>query len=79
MFDNFPYTNFHELNLDWILKTLKETKTYVDTEIQNMEDYINDDLPVLVQQLIDQTVIEMSMSYDSTNEAVIFEFTEGGE
>ena len=24
LFDNFPYTNFHELNLDWILKALKQ-------------------------------------------------------
>ena len=24
MFDQFPYTNFHELNLEWILKALKE-------------------------------------------------------
>ena len=24
--ENFPYTNFHDLNLDWILKTLKELK-----------------------------------------------------
>ena len=24
MFDNFPYTNFHELNLDWIIKIAKD-------------------------------------------------------
>lgn len=24
IFDNFPYTNFHELNLDWILKMLQQ-------------------------------------------------------
>ena len=24
LFDHFPYTNFHELNLDWILNALKE-------------------------------------------------------
>ena len=24
MFENFPYTNFHELNLDWIIQKLKE-------------------------------------------------------
>ena len=24
IFDNFPYTNFHELNLDWMLQALKE-------------------------------------------------------
>lgn len=25
-FENFPYTNFHELNLDWIIEKLKEVK-----------------------------------------------------
>lgn len=24
LFNNFPYTNFHELNLDWLLKKMKE-------------------------------------------------------
>lgn len=24
LFENFPYTNFHELNLDWIIKRIKE-------------------------------------------------------
>lgn len=76
--EHFPYTNFHDLNLDWIIKTLKETKEYVNTEIQSMEDYIQDDLPGLVQELIDQTIIDISMSYDSDNTAIIFEFTEGG-
>lgn len=27
VFETFPYTNFHELNLDWILKELKEFDT----------------------------------------------------
>ena len=31
LFENFPYTNFHELNLDWILHELKE----LETEITN--------------------------------------------
>ena len=26
-FNNFPYTNFHELNLDWILETVKRLET----------------------------------------------------
>lgn len=76
--ESFPYTNFHDLNLDWILKTLKEIKAYVDAEIESIENYIDDDLPELVQELIDQTIVDMTMTYDSTNEAVIFEFTEGG-
>lgn len=31
LFENFPYANFHELNLDWILHVLKE----LETEIAN--------------------------------------------
>ena len=31
LFENFPYANFHELNLDWILHVLKE----LETEITN--------------------------------------------
>lgn len=31
LFENFPYANFHELNLDWILHELKE----LETEIMN--------------------------------------------
>ena len=30
LFDHFPYTNFHELNLDWVLKVLKEIETTID-------------------------------------------------
>lgn len=30
LFDNFPYTNFHELNLDWILKVLKDIETTIN-------------------------------------------------
>ena len=31
LFENFPYANFHELNLDWILHELKD----LETEITN--------------------------------------------
>lgn len=34
IFDNFPYTNFHELNLDWILHKLKE----MDSKLDNFVD-----------------------------------------
>lgn len=29
VFEHFPYTNFHDLNLDWILKNLNEIITVV--------------------------------------------------
>lgn len=30
LFDQFPYTNFHELNLDWILNALRELEHTID-------------------------------------------------
>lgn len=45
MFENFPYTNFHELNLDWILDQMKKNskdlvtlKEYVDKVIEGIKD-----------------------------------------
>ena len=29
-FDNFPYTNFHELNVDWVLTEFKKLRNYVE-------------------------------------------------
>lgn len=34
LFEQFPYTNFHELNLDWIVNQVANQKNYVD-EISN--------------------------------------------
>ena len=27
LYDNFPYTNFHEMNLDWVIKSMKELES----------------------------------------------------
>lgn len=29
--ENFPYSNFHDLNLDWVIKTVKENLEKEDT------------------------------------------------
>lgn len=42
IFENFPYTNFHELNLDWILSTIKELDSEIDEFVQtNVLTYAN--------------------------------------
>lgn len=45
LFDNFPYTNFHELNLDYILKKMQE----LETQFQELQEYI--DSSVLVEDV----------------------------
>ena len=40
-FDNFPYTNFHNLNLDWILKTARENNNAVEQLTVTVENFKN--------------------------------------
>lgn len=37
IFDNFPYTNLQELNLDWILRKIKELEDRVEA-LENQEE-----------------------------------------
>lgn len=42
-FNKYPYTDFHELNLDWILERLKELVirwSTVETEFDDLRDYV---------------------------------------
>lgn len=41
LFENFPYTNFHNLNLDWIIKVLKNAVTELE-EIQTNWESVRD-------------------------------------
>lgn len=41
LFENFPYTNFHNLNLDWIIKVLKNAITELE-EIQTNWESVRD-------------------------------------
>ena len=38
MFNTYPYTDFHELNLDWILKKMQELQAQMDELIQKAID-----------------------------------------
>lgn len=50
MFDKYPYTDFHELNLDWIIATVKQLKVSVEgIELDNVT--IHEQLNSIVAQL----------------------------
>lgn len=44
LFENFPYTNFHEINLDQIIKIMRQMQDewqQVETDWDSMQDFIN--------------------------------------
>lgn len=57
MFDwkNFPWTDFQDLNLDWILRKIKELTIVdlpaLDKKIDNVYQYIEENLPEIVAQI----------------------------
>lgn len=51
LFEHFPYTNFHELNIDWLLRELKKA----GAQIEDLEKFIHDlDIPEDVKQIMDE-------------------------
>lgn len=41
MFEAWPFTNFHDLNLDWIIKTIKKLSAEVDKWAKYIDDFFN--------------------------------------
>lgn len=68
IFENFPYTNFHELNLDWLLQTCKHLAEEMATlrgDWSDMKDYIenyfkNLDIDDEIKEAILEKVEEMA-------------------
>lgn len=53
LFDQFPYTNFHELNLDWILGQMKNVEEYV----KNIEGVIGETTRKMIESLYEKGLL----------------------
>lgn len=58
---NFPYTNFHDINLDWILK-----------QVQDLQNYVNDQINDIIEQQVQIILADATLTayYDATTESV---------
>lgn len=65
IFRNMPYTNFHELNLDWLLKKVKE----VEDKTTNLEESVTEQ----VKKLFDDYVPDLDVEKLKTLEADVTE------
>ena len=67
VFDNFPYTNIHELNMDWLIKSTGEVKQLADetatvaeqaeTLLQETNDLVQN-LDARIDTLVEEEVVE---------------------
>lgn len=49
LFDQFPYTNFHELNLDWLIERMKHCLSVVDGINANIDAAVEREIEKLVE------------------------------
>lgn len=59
--ENFPYVNFHDLNLDWIIKELKAEK-----------DFLENDLEGVIEEMIRNIIVNLAISYEAESETLVF-------
>lgn len=61
-FNNWPYTDFHEFNLDWVIKTVKD----LSKEVVGLSDIINNKLDGMVNNYISENLdrLLLNASYD---------------
>ena len=71
MFESFPNTNFHELNLDWMLAQIKEFRSWFD----NLN--VEDEIKAQVDKYFNNVMIQAT--YDKENETIILQKQLSGE
>lgn len=86
LFDQFPYTNLHEINLDWILKTIKNVTDKIDgieldidaieKEIKELSENLGIEVDKWLREQGAQYVQEIIAQYIATS--VYFGITDSG-
>lgn len=59
LFSHFPYTNFHELNLDWIVG---KTKEMID-KVFDLDKKVNDEIPEIVKTEADSIIPGVTQNF----------------
>lgn len=60
-FDNYPYTDFHELNLDWLIKQMKALEKHVDDTYDTLYNQLKQDVEDYVDQEIASVLVEFTV------------------
>lgn len=62
----FPYTNFHDLNLDWIIEYLKSSKSEIGDLINQFENIIVQTTGDSINKVMSQNAVTVQLNYLSS-------------
>ena len=86
MWHKYPYTNFHDLNLDWLLglvkdleKSVLELSVKVDDGIKYMKDNLYANAQTIINQFIDDGTLFVAVTYTEETERLDIVTSQEGE
>lgn len=62
----FPYTNFHDLNLDWIIEYVKSAKSEIEDLINQFENLIVQTTGDSTNKVMSQNAVTVQLNYSSS-------------
>lgn len=62
----FPYTNFHDINLDWIIEYVKSSKSEIEDLINQFENLIVQTTGVSTNKVMSQNAVTVQVNYLSS-------------
>ena len=65
IYDNWTYTDLHQLNLDWLLKEVKKIKVFND----NVDSYIIDTIISMIDN--GQLTLQLHEEYDADTKSLV--------
>lgn len=74
LFNDFPFANYHELNLDWLIRTVKKLETGFEEYKEQIASVIKDNLDSILFKVLydaDSRMITLSTKQSGTEEARI--------
>lgn len=78
MFNNYPYTDFHELNLDWILQKMRDLQVQMDELIQTAIDEAKEYAKEYIDERlgdIEEEFADLQRNFDLLNREYHNDFT----
>ena len=74
MYRRYPYTNFHDINLDWIIKQVQD----LTNRVKELYFIINNKIELYVEQYVKENLSKfvIEASYDEANTAIKIELKE---
>lgn len=71
LFEHFPYSNFHGLNLDWLINKMKELNGTVEEMVNYVKDFVDSQVVPLIEEKLDELVQDGTFDEILAREQVI--------